>query len=132
MLTETVRREFARRLHAQKEEIIVCSKKEMKRRMAAENRQTMGAGLEECDCAYSCQSDHLHFRNLGTQRSVVRQIDTALDKLEEGSFGICEECNAEIDERRLRVLPFARFCRDCQELHEEVGKESITGCRRIR
>ncbi len=120
MLTDTNRREFSKRLHQKKQEIICRSTSEMKKRISTENRQTMGAGMEEGDCAFSCHSDYLHFRNLDAQRAVIQQIDLALDKIREGKYGICEECGDEIDERRLKVLPFVRFCRDCQETIEEV------------
>jgi DnaK suppressor protein len=88
--------------------------------MSAENRQTTGAGLEEGDCAFSCHSDYLHFRNLDSQRAMIQRIDIALDEIREGSYGKCEECTGEIDEKRLKALPFARFCRDCQKSFEEV------------
>ncbi len=121
MLTKCVNTEFAKRLRQKKEEIICRSTCEIKKRVSAENRQTMGAGLEEGDCAFSCHSDYLHFRNLDSQRAIVQQIDIALDKIKDGSYGICEECAEEIGEERLKVLPFARFCRDCQETIEEVA-----------
>jgi len=119
MYTETIRREFAKRLYEKKDELICRSRSEMKKRMAAENRQTIGAGLEEGDCAFSCHSDYLHFRNLDSQSAVIKQIDSALDKIRTGSYGICEECSEEIAEKRLKILPFATLCRDCQELLEE-------------
>ena len=120
MFTATVRKEFAKRLSEKKDEIMCRSKNEMKKRISAENRQTMGAGLEEGDCAFSCHSDYLHFRNLDSQLDIIKQIDIALDKIREGSYGICEECSDEIDEKRLRLVPFARFCVDCQESFETV------------
>jgi DnaK suppressor protein len=119
MLTKSIRSEVAKRLNEKKKEIIYRSKTEMKKRMSGENRQTIGAGLEEGDCAFSCHSDYLHFRNLDSQRAVMQQIDNALDKISIGSYGICEECLAEIDEKRLKILPFATHCKDCQELLEE-------------
>ncbi len=122
MLTETNRKEFSKRLRQKKEEIICRSTSEMIKRISADNRQTMGAGLEEGDCAFSCHSDYLHFRNLESQRAVILQIDMALDKIRDGNFGICEECGGEIEEKRLKVVPFARYCRDCQETSEEVHK----------
>ena len=121
MLTKAIRKEFVKKLYEKKDEIICLSKNEMKKRMSAENRQTIGAGLEEGDCAFSCHSDYLHFRNLDSQRVVMKQIDIALDKIRNGSYGICEECSAEIDEKRLKILPFAAHCRDCQELMEGRG-----------
>ena len=42
----------------------------------------------------------------------------ALRRLEEGTFGYCFECGEEISERRLRALPFAVRCKDCEEARE--------------
>ena len=107
MLTETNRREFSRKLRQKREEIICRSTSEMKKRIST-------------DCAFSCHSDYLHFKTLDAQRVVIKQIDMALDKIKEGNYGVCEECGEEIGEKRLKVLPFARYCRDCQESFEAV------------
>lgn len=48
-------------------------------------------------------------------------IDHALGKLEEGVFGICERCGKEIPTGRLEVLPFARYCVECQEIVDREG-----------
>lgn len=45
----------------------------------------------------------------------LKKIDRAILRLEEGSYGRCQECEAEIPAARLRALPFAALCRDCQE-----------------
>jgi len=45
----------------------------------------------------------------------LKKIDQAISRLEEGTYGRCEECDAEIPALRLRALPFAALCRDCQE-----------------
>ena len=45
----------------------------------------------------------------------LKKIDQALLRLEEGTYGRCQECDAEIAAPRLRALPFAALCRDCQE-----------------
>jgi DnaK suppressor protein len=44
----------------------------------------------------------------------LKKIDQALMRLEEGTYGVCQECEAEIAPARLRALPFAALCRDCQ------------------
>jgi DnaK suppressor protein len=44
----------------------------------------------------------------------LKKIDQALLRLEEGTYGRCQECDAEIPPARLRALPFAALCRDCQ------------------
>lgn len=48
----------------------------------------------------------------------VHEIEEALRRIEEGIFGICESCGADIEKRRLEVIPSARFCFRCQERHE--------------
>ena len=45
----------------------------------------------------------------------LKKIDLALLRLEEGSYGRCQECEVEIPAARLRALPFAALCRDCQQ-----------------
>lgn len=48
----------------------------------------------------------------------LSKIDEALARLEKGTFGLCTECGEEISERRLRALPFALRCKDCEEARE--------------
>lgn len=51
------------------------------------------------------------------------QLDDALRRLDEGTYGICEDCEVPISQGRLRALPFARRCVDCQrqaELFEQI------------
>ena len=57
------------------------------------------------------------WREVGLRNTIQREIaevDAALKRLEEGAFGICEDCHAPIDDERIRAVPFARFCRDHQ------------------
>ena len=46
------------------------------------------------------------------------QLDEALRRLDEGTYGICEDCEEAISPARLRALPFARRCVTCQEQYE--------------
>jgi RNA polymerase-binding protein DksA len=48
----------------------------------------------------------------------VRNIDTALEKIEEGSFGVCELCAKKINKERLKAVPYAKLCIDCQREEE--------------
>ncbi|MBI4608279.1 MAG: TraR/DksA family transcriptional regulator [Candidatus Rokubacteria bacterium] len=52
-------------------------------------------------------------------RRLLKEVTTALRKIEEGSFGACERCGEPIAEKRLEVLPFARYCIGCQRAVEE-------------
>mgnify|MGYP001591648379 FL=1 len=48
----------------------------------------------------------------------VRNIDTALEKIEEGAFGVCELCAKKINKERLKAVPYAKLCIDCQRKEE--------------
>ena len=48
------------------------------------------------------------------EREKLANIDEALVRLEEGEYGICEECEEEIPLGRLKALPFARYCVKCK------------------
>ena len=54
------------------------------------------------------------------ERRLLRQVDAALDKMRQNTYGRCETCGEEISEKRLDALPFATYCIACQE--EEEGR----------
>lgn len=49
-------------------------------------------------------------------------LDTALRRLDEGEYGLCEDCGAEIGAGRLKALPFAKRCVSCQHQAEVLEK----------
>jgi DnaK suppressor protein len=51
----------------------------------------------------------------------LREIEDALDRLEDGSYGTCENCGEAINMERLKVLPFKTCCVRCQEQREHMG-----------
>lgn len=52
---------------------------------------------------------------------MIIEIDDALARLDEGAYGICEECGQAIGERRLRIRPHAALCVACQQQQEAEG-----------
>ncbi len=50
----------------------------------------------------------------------LREIDEALERLSEGSFGRCEECESWLLKDRLRAIPYATHCVGCQRLKEQA------------
>jgi RNA polymerase-binding transcription factor len=51
----------------------------------------------------------------------ARRIEEALQRLEAGTYGVCQGCKAEISAPRLQALPFADLCRDCQGAREAAA-----------
>lgn len=56
---------------------------------------------------------------VSNEREALYELDDALKKIEEGTFGICENCKGLITKTRLRAVPYARLCLKCQEKKEK-------------
>lgn len=52
---------------------------------------------------------------LERERQTLQEINTALERMKTGQYGICDNCGAEIPAARLRALPWARYCLRCAE-----------------
>jgi len=64
--------------------------------------------------------DDIEFALIQMKSETLNKIEEALHRLEESTFGYCFECGEEISERRLRALPFAVRCKDCEEARENL------------
>ena len=62
--------------------------------------------------------DEIEFALIQMKAETLHKIEEALRRLEEGTYGYCFECGDEISEKRLRALPFAVRCKDCEEARE--------------
>ncbi|MBX6423963.1 RNA polymerase-binding protein DksA [Thermosulfurimonas sp. F29] len=56
------------------------------------------------------------------ERKLIKKIDRALQKIEEGSYGICEACGEEIEEKRLEARPEATLCIRCKREQERMER----------
>jgi DnaK suppressor protein len=62
--------------------------------------------------------DEIEFALIQMKSETLNKINDALARLEQGDYGNCFECGEEIAEKRLRALPFAVRCKDCEEERE--------------
>jgi DnaK suppressor protein len=72
--------------------------------------------LERTDAGLS---DDVEFALIQMKAETMSRIDEALKRLETGEYGCCFGCGVEISETRLRALPFAVRCRNCEERREQ-------------
>lgn len=56
------------------------------------------------------------------EKKKLGQIDDAIDRIEDGTYGQCDECSLKIPKGRLKVVPFAKYCVECQEKLEREEK----------
>ena len=66
--------------------------------------------------------DDIGFALIQLKTETLKKIDSALRRIDEGDYGDCFECGSEIAEARLRALPFAVRCRDCEAVREATDR----------
>ena len=55
------------------------------------------------------------------EEDALREIEAALDRIQEGTFGACETCGKRVSKERLKIVPFTRHCIECQRKEEGRG-----------
>jgi len=70
--------------------------------------------------------EDIEFALIQMKSETLNKVDAALRRLEEGSYGNCFECGDEISPARLRALPFAVRCKDCEEARETAERRERT------
>jgi DnaK suppressor protein len=77
-------------------------------------------------CIISVSKEALYER-MSQRRTVLLLIEAALNRIADGSFGMCVGCDDEIQDQRLQALPWTQFCLRCQgELEEKIGARLST------
>ncbi len=105
-----------------REEILKETKLEISKYIKGETRQLVDTALDNGDWSVIDLSEDISLKQLGNHRENLFKIDEALRKLDEGTYGKCEDCGGDISEKRLKVLPYAIYCIDCKEKREQLEK----------
>ncbi len=69
---------------------------------------------DEADIALNVLEQEISRELSDTQRTFINLILEALEKIKKGEYGICEKCGEMISKKRLRALPWAKYCIGCQ------------------
>jgi len=78
---------------------------------------------DEMDLASSEYLQSFTFRLRGRERTFLSKIDKALQKIDGGSFGVCEACEVEISIKRLEARPETTLCIRCKEEQEREERQ---------
>lgn len=95
---------------------------EMDLEAKAEREGNKDEGLDTYDLASEERDREISFILSDREHSKIKNIDDALERMDEGSYGVCDSCGLEIAEERLTAMPFTRLCRDCQQEHEREAR----------
>jgi len=80
---------------------------------------------DEADLAVTSMDSGREYQIYLKQKKELEEINEALKKIEEGTYGICEMCEEKIQEERLKIKPFAKYCIICREIIEKENNEKI-------
>ena len=104
-----------RQLRHQRDEILAMYEHDVK---AGQEASDEGSD-DIVDRANNAYSRELLFSLSDGERHTLLRIEEALQRVEAGTYGICSNCGNEIRAGRLKAMPWARYCIDCQELEEK-------------
>ncbi len=88
----------------------------------ARSEQTVGDVVDDVETSEADIQEDIEFALLQMKAETLNKINEALARLEDGTYGYCFECGEDIAEQRLRALPFAVRCKDCEEAREVAAK----------
>ena len=109
---------FREILEAKKLEILKVAQKTLDEGMTLDSDDL----ADEMDLASSEYLQSFNLRLRGREKTFLKKIDRALQKLDDGSFGLCESCGEEISLKRLDARPETTLCIRCKEDQERVEK----------
>ncbi len=116
-LTAKVRKEISELLETQRQEILDLYEHDLR-----EGQRASDEGSEDIvDRANSAYNREFMFSLSGAERDTLLLIEEAIEKMaaDNGDFGNCQNCAAEIPLARLKAVPWAKYCIDCQEPEEK-------------
>ena len=114
-------------LEAARENLLAMKQKllgEIDSELRAEREGNKDEGMDTYDLASEERDREINFILSDRERVKLLQIDDALQRLDDGNYGVCESCGLEIGEERLTAMPFSRLCRDCQQDQEREAKSN--------
>ena len=76
------------------------------------------AAADMVDMATNAYTKEFLYSLSNADRMLLRAVEDALGRIEDGSYGECEECEERMSKKRLDAIPWARYCVSCQEMVE--------------
>jgi DnaK suppressor protein len=103
-----------------RDEILARIAQEMGTKLEEDPRMSTLSTMDVGDLSQLDQDEDIDYALLTRHIERLREVEDALDRLEEGTYGLCEDCGAAIKLERLKILPFTTCCVGCQERREQM------------
>ena len=106
---------YKKKLQSRREELLKSIARTEEEGRAADDDPT----VDLADKAANSYTKEFLFGQTDTDRTTLQLIDAALERMRNGTYGICVHCETELQQKRLEAVPWARHCTVCQEKQEQ-------------
>jgi len=106
---------FKKRLLAKKEELLRLATNSEKDGREADEEATQ----DIADKAANSYTKEFLFHQSDESRRLLQLVNEAMERIKEGTYGLCLECEQEVQQKRLEAVPWARHCIECQEKQDQ-------------
>jgi RNA polymerase-binding transcription factor len=129
-MTSERREELRQVLEERRRTVVAALKDGMKVVRAEHGSHARAEVVDDVEASEAEAQGDLELAIVEIRSEMLVRIDEALARLKQGVYGDCFACGEEIAERRLRALPFAVRCRDCEEEWEAATSKTRAARRR--
>ncbi|MFZ5451245.1 MAG: TraR/DksA family transcriptional regulator [Thermodesulfobacteriota bacterium] len=121
-LTPEKQAEVKERLLSRKQRLWQEVKQQLKSSIGDGYQEMLATARDEEDQASVSLLAETQLALLGPKRQELEAIEEAIQRLENGTYGQCENCGLNIEPRRLEIMPETPLCRNCQQMREKLAK----------
>ncbi len=109
-------------LYRKRAEVVKELEQQMGRKLTMEAGQKIDSAMDSGDMSLQDMDQGVDYSLLEMKYEQYKDIADAFRKLQNSTYGLCEECGQEVDIKRLEVNPLARYCITCKQRKEELEK----------
>ncbi len=106
---------YKKKLEAKREDLLIMIARTEQEGRAADEDPT----VDLADKAANSYTKEFLFGQTNHERALLQLVEEALKRLRTSSFGLCVNCQDEVQQKRLEAVPWARHCLSCQEKQEQ-------------
>ncbi len=106
---------YRKKLQSRREELMRTIARTEEEGRQADDDQT----VDLADKAAKSYTKEFLFGMTNTDRTILSMIDAALKRIQSNEYGLCANCQEEMQQKRLEAVPWAKHCINCQEKHEQ-------------
>jgi len=106
---------YRKKLQSRREELMRTIARTEEEGRQADDDQT----VDLADKAANSYTKEFLFGMTNTDRTILSMIDAALKRIQSNEYGLCANCQEEMQQKRLEAVPWAKHCINCQEKHEQ-------------